>query len=157
MKKNIKILVWPLVLFLICNCGVFFGGYYYSQSTTGKEIEKVINRNTHTIQSLAVTAKTDSNNSDILLEILKALNGEPTKELPKNINGLFLSDKPEFALEDGDEDLPVTFNQIYMDQREIELGIRSFASANLFQGNTLHTILNKIKTQQENQKNTDSP
>ena len=44
-----------------------------------------------------------------------------------------------------DDDVPHTFEQIEKDQREVDQSIRAFAGANLFQAETLHNILDKIK------------
>ena len=44
-----------------------------------------------------------------------------------------------------DNDVPLTFEQVFKDQREVDQSIRAFAGANLFQAETLHNILGKIK------------
>jgi len=44
-----------------------------------------------------------------------------------------------------DDDVPLTFEQIFKDQREVDQSIRAFASNNLFQAEALHNILEKIK------------
>jgi hypothetical protein len=143
-KTTTIIFGWIIIL----SAGFF--GYWIGKNTIKteprkEEMREVIEGNTHTIQVIAMAAKSESSNADILLEILNALNGEPVKELPKSIDGLFLSDTPDFKVEDGDEDVPTTFFQIAKDQREIDMGIRSLISSNLFQADTLHTILKKIK------------
>jgi len=140
--------------FIILSAGFF--GYWIgqgnqqdSQPANDRELQKVIDRGTSSIQSLALAAKTESNNADILLQILNALNDKPVKELPEVRHPMYTL---EFKLEDGDVDVPVTFEQVRKDQLEIELGIGSLTSSNLFQAQTLHTILKKImeKTQSEN-------
>ena len=138
---------------IIISSGIF--GYWAGAATSKvepqpeKELQKIINYNTHSIQSLAIAAKTQSNNADILLQILNVLEGKPVKELPRSINGLFLSDMPDFEVEDGDNDIPLTFDQVTKDQLELDLGIRSLASGNLFQADTLHNILRKIKDREQ--------
>ena len=108
-------------------------------------VHEVINGDTDLIESLALAAKTQSDNADIILQIFNALNGDPVKDLPKSINGLLMSDKPELELDVEDEQVPATFEQITKDQREINLGIRSLVTGNLFQADALHTILTKVE------------
>tara|TARA_R100000008_G_scaffold85325_2_gene74945 strand:- start:1887 stop:2366 length:480 start_codon:yes stop_codon:yes gene_type:complete len=159
MRHDIKTVIFGW--FIIIGAAVF--GFYLGQERnwTAKSldlnIQKVIDGDTDLIQSVALAAEKQSDNADIILQILNALNGKPVKELPKSINGLLLSDQPEFKIEDGDEEVNLTFEQIAKDQIEIKLGIRSLASGSLFQAQALHNILEKIKTQQENHKNTNSP
>tara|TARA_R100000008_G_scaffold54328_1_gene33145 strand:+ start:1686 stop:2141 length:456 start_codon:yes stop_codon:yes gene_type:complete len=151
MQNNIGRIIFGWVI--IISTGMF--GYWIGKNTNNtqsqpeKELQKIIDYNTHSIQSLAIAAKTQSNNADILLQILNVLEGKAVKELPRSINGLFLSDMPDFEVEDGDNDIPLTFDQVTKDQLELDLGIRSLASGNLFQADTLHNILRKIKDREQ--------
>ena len=104
--------------FIILSAGFF--GYWIgqgnqqdSQPANDRELQKVIDRGTSSIQSLALAAKTESNNADILLQILNALNDKPVKELPEVRHPMYTL---EFKLEDGDVDVPVTFEQVRKDQ-----------------------------------------
>tara|TARA_R110000751_G_scaffold60557_2_gene126333 strand:- start:603 stop:1082 length:480 start_codon:yes stop_codon:yes gene_type:complete len=149
-KVNSKIITAFLGWVVIILAGLF--GYWIgsaSQQILETELQQIINRNTQSIQSLAVVAKTESNNAEILAQILNSLNGDPVKDLTGSRDGFFLYNSPDFLLEDGDKDIPLTFGQIAKDQREIDLGIRSISSGNIFQANTLHSILKKIESKNE--------
>ena len=123
-----------------------YGGYWYGQRSveveTKTQLQKVINWNTKQIHSLGVTAATDKHNAELLIQILNKLEGNPVKPVPKFIPlGDIVSSDPIVE----DNDVPLTFEQVFKDQREVDQSIRAFASANLFQAETLHNILGKIK------------
>ena len=136
--KNIMLLNLALVCCFFC----FVGGKYYSDLQTKTRLQKVINWNTKQIHSLGVTAATDKHNAELLIQILNKLEGNPVKPVKKFIPlGDIVSDEPTVE----DNDVPLTFEQVHKDQREVDQSIRAFASANLFQAETLHNILGKIK------------
>lgn len=123
-----------------------YGGYWYGQRSveaeTKTQLQKVINWNTKQIHSLGVTAATDKHNGELLIQILNKLEGNPVKPVPKFIPlGDIVSSDPIVE----DNDVPVTFEQVFKDQREVDQSIRAFAGANLFQAETLHNILEKTK------------
>ena len=136
--KNIMLLNFALVCCFAC----FVGGKYSSDSQTKTKLQKVINWNTKQIHSLGVTAATDKHNAELLIQILNKLDGNPVKPVEKFIPlGDIVSDEPIVE----DNDVPLTFDQVFKDQREVDQSIRAFASANLFQAETLHNILGKVK------------
>ena len=135
MKKT----VLQTSLLLILQLCFFLGGYYYSQSSTDKDIEKVINWNTKHIQSVATVSVTESNNAELMIQILNALEGRPVKKVSRNIT------LPDFNKIEGDEDVPVTIEQVLKDKKEVNRSIRSLGTANVFQSDTLHTILDKVQ------------
>mgnify|MGYP001388820059 CR=1 FL=1 len=127
-----------------------YGGYWYGQRSveveTKTQLQKVINWNTKQIHSLGVTAATDKHNAELLIQILNKLEGNPVKPVPKFIPlGDIVSSDPIVE----DNDVPLTFEQVFKDQREVDQSIRAFASANLFQAETLHNILGKIKDKEQ--------
>ena len=131
-----------LNLALVCCFVSFVGGKYFSDLQTKTELQKVINWNTKQIHSLGVTAATDKHNGELLIQILNSLEGNPVKSVEKYIPlGDIVSTDPIVE----DNDVPITFDQVFKDQREVDQSIRAFASANLFQAETLHNILGKIK------------
>ena len=131
-----------LNLAVVCCFLSFVGGKYYSSLHTKSELQKVINWNTKQIHSLGVTAATDKHNGELLIQILNKLEGNPVKPVPKFIPlGDIVSSDPIVE----DNDVPVTFEQVFKDQREVDQSIRAFAGANLFQAETLHNILGKTK------------
>lgn len=120
----------------------FMTGYTWHKAGTESELSKVINWNTKQIHSLGVTAATDKHNGELLIQILNKLEGNPVKPVPKFIPlGDIVSSDPIVE----DNDVPLTFEQVFKDQREVDQSIRAFAGANLFQAETLHNILEKIK------------
>ena len=131
-----------LNLALVCCFVSFVGGKYFSDLQTKTELQKVINWNTKQIHSLGVTAATDKHNGELLIQILNKIEGNPVKNVEKYIPlGDIVSTDPIVE----DNDVPITFDQVFKDQREVDQSIRAFASANLFQAETLHNILGKIK------------
>jgi len=74
-----------------------------------------------------------------MIQILNALEGRPVKKVSRNIT------LPDFNKIEGDEDVPVTIEQVLKDQKEVNRSIRSLGTANVFQSDTLHTILDKVQ------------
>jgi len=126
-------------------CSVFSGyqyGEYRSELKTKEQLQNVINWNTKQIHSLGVASLTDMHNAELLIQILNKIEGRPVKPVPKFIPvGDITSDNPFIE----DDDVPLTFEQVFKDQREVDQSIRAFASNNLFQAETLHNILEKTK------------
>ena len=102
-------------------------------------LESAIQWNTKQINSLGVNSVVEMQNSELLIQILNVLEGNEVKSVPKEIP---LGDlkNPEIEL----SDVPITFEQLTKDQREVDTGIRAAASNNLFQNQALHNILNKL-------------
>lgn len=138
MKKNI-------FYFAAILCSVFAGsqyGEYRSKVKTKEQLQTVINWNTKQIHSLGVAAATDKHNSELLIQILNKIEEQPVKPVPKLIPmGDIVSDDPFIE----DDDVPLTFEQVAKDQREVDQSIRAFASNNLFQAEALHNILQKLE------------
>ena len=129
-----------------------YAGYWYGASSAEKEtkieLQKVINWNTKQIHSLGVTAATDKHNGELLIQILNSLEGNPVKPVPRFIPmGDIVSSDPIVE----DNDVPLTFEQVFKDQREVDQSIRAFASANLFQAETLHNILSQLSKDSQNE------
>lgn len=129
-----------------------YAGYWYGASSAEKEtkieLQKVINWNTKQIHSLGVTAATDKHNGELLIQILNSLEGNPVKSVPRFIPmGDIVSSDPIVE----DNDVPLTFEQVFKDQREVDQSIRAFASANLFQAETLHNILSQLSEDSQNE------
>ena len=76
-----------------------------------------------------------------MIQILNCLEGNEVKVPSRSLISEMIT--KDDVIED--DDVPHTFEQIEKDQREVDQSIRAFASANLFQAETLHNILNKIK------------
>ena len=122
----------------------FFVAKNQTESQTKKELQTVINWNTKQIHSLGVVAGTDSHNSEIIIQILNKLQGYPVKPVPDDITlGDLLSDNPTFV----DNDVPITFEQVFKDQREVDRSIRALAGGNLFKAEALLNILEKARNE----------
>ena len=138
MKKNI-------FCFAVIFCSVFAGsqyGEYRSKVKTKEQLQTIINWNTKQIHSLGVAAATDKHNSELLIQILNKIEERPVKPVPKFIPmGDIVSDDPFIE----DDDVPLTFEQVAKDQREVDQSIRAFASNNLFQAEAFHNILQKLE------------
>ena len=129
-----------------------YAGYLYGQHSAEAEsktqLQNVINWNTKQIHSLGVTAATDKHNGELLIQILNSLEGNPVKSVEKYIPlGDIVSTDPIVE----DNDVPLTFEQVFKDQREVDQSIRAFASANLFQAETLHNILSQLSKDSQNE------
>tara|TARA_Y100000361_G_C10916964_1_gene216919 strand:+ start:48 stop:494 length:447 start_codon:yes stop_codon:yes gene_type:complete len=121
-----------------------YGGYWYgwvlAQQQTESELEKVVNWNTKQIHSLGVAAATDSYNADLMIQILNYIEGREVKPIPRTTISTMITSNESIE----DDDVPHTFEQVAKDQIEVDQSIRAFASANLFQAETLENILEKI-------------
>jgi hypothetical protein len=119
----------------------FMTGYTWHKAGTESELSDVIDWNTKQIHSLGVNSAVEKQNAELLIQILNVLEGNEVKSVSKAIPlGMMNSDEP---IED--DDVPHTFEQVNKDQREVDRGIRAAASNNLFQNETLHNILEKLK------------
>jgi hypothetical protein len=119
----------------------FMTGYTWHKAGTEIELSDVIDWNTKQIHSLGVNSAVEKQNAELLIQILNVLEGNEVKSVSKAIPlGMMNSDEP---IED--DDVPHTFEQVNKDQREVDRGIRAAASNNLFQNETLHNILEKLK------------
>jgi hypothetical protein len=119
----------------------FITGYTWHKAGTESELSDVIDWNTKQIHSLGVNSAVEKQNAELLIQILNVLEGNEVKSVSKAIPlGMMNSDEP---IED--DDVPHTFEQVNKDQREVDRGIRAAASNNLFQNETLHNILEKLK------------
>jgi len=114
-----------------------FTGYSYRGLQVQKELDQVVSWNTKQIHSLGVAATVQSTNADYILQILNVLEDREGKPVE------FGQVKPEGLQET--EEVPVTFEQVNKDQREVDLGIRAFASNELFQAEALDNVLSILK------------
>lgn len=114
-----------------------FTGYSYHGLQVQKELDQVVSWNTKQIQSLGVASTVQATNADYILQILNVLEDREGKPVE------FGRVKPEGLQET--EEVPVTFEQVNKDQREVDLGIRAFASNELFQAEALDNILSILK------------
>ena len=138
MRRN-TLLFHALLLSLIALS--LFTGYSYRGLQTEQELEQVIDWNTKQIHSLGVNSAIEKQNAELLIQILNVLEGSEVKSVPKAIPlGMMNSDEP---IED--DDVPHTFEQVNVDQQEVDRGIRTAANNNLFQSETLHNILERLK------------
>ena len=126
----------------------FVSGYYIHKNQTESELADVVDLNTKQIYSVAVVSATESFEADCLLQLLHAVNNEDF-EVP-NINTLTetlrFDDKRIVSSVKNEPDH--TFEQVEMDQLEVDQCIRGFASGNLFQAELLINILKKLKDKQ---------
>lgn len=119
----------------------FITGYTWHKARTESELSNVIDWNTKQIHSLGINSAVEKQNAELLIQILNALEGNEVKVVPKYIPlGMLKSNEP---IED--DDVPHTFEQVNKDQQEVDQGIRASANNNLFQNDTLHNILKKLK------------
>tara|TARA_R110002051_G_scaffold287523_1_gene350206 strand:- start:251 stop:664 length:414 start_codon:yes stop_codon:yes gene_type:complete len=136
MKNNTKTVIFGCIIVI----GSGFLGYWMGQQSNNKEMEKIVSANTKQIQSLGVVAMTQKHNSDIIIQLLNTKEGRPVKDVPREIELV-----EQFILIRDDVDVPVNWDQIRKDQREVDMSIRSLASNNLFQAEALHNILDHLK------------
>ena len=113
-------------------------GYTYRKTVEQQQIESLVETNSRLIQLIAVAGATQSKNSDVLIEILNILDGREHKDVSRDF------DIPEIT-EDDVYDLTLTFEQLRKDQEEVKLGIGSLTTGNMFQGETLFNIYDKLK------------
>ena len=137
MIKNVFFYI--LILALVATS--FITGYTWHKARTESELSNVIDWNTKQIHSLGINSAVEKQNAELLIQILNALEGNEVKVVPKYIPlGMLKSNEP---IED--DDVPHTFEQVNKDQQEVDQGIRASANNNLFQNETLHNILKKLK------------
>ena len=127
----------------------FVSGYYIHKNQTESELADVVDLNTKQIHSVAVVSATESFEADCLLQLLHAVNNEDF-EVP-NINTLTetLSFDDKRIVPSVEDEPDHTFEQVEMDQLEVDQCIRGFASGNLFQAELLINILKKLKDKQK--------
>lgn len=113
-------------------------GYTYRKTVEQQQIESLVETNSRLIRLIAVAGATQSKNSDVLIEILNILDGREHKDVSRDF------DIPEIT-EDDVYDLTLTFEQLSKDQEEVKLGIGSLTTGNMFQGETLFNIFDKLK------------
>ena len=117
-----------------------FTGYTYRKVVEQEQLEEVIAWNTKQIQSLGVAATIQSTNAEYIIQILNVL--EDRADKPVEFTQLS-QDQSESK-----EEVLVTFEQVNKDQREVDLGIRAFASNELFQAEALDNVLSILKGKQ---------
>ena len=110
-----------------------------SKSKEQQALKEVINIDSQAITSLGVAAHTQANNSHLLIQILNELDGiSNDKPLEDSFDLSNLDVKDE-------QQVDVTISQLKQDIQEIDLGIRSISSNNLFQRQSLELILSKLR------------
>ena len=138
--------------------------------------KEMIQWNTKIINSIGVVSFTQSQNADILIDIINEMDREPiNKEEFGSRGGVLVSLENEpivsrptpekqdvpvgveesqaqepfssFAVdENGLEELPASFDQVIEDLKRIDLSVRAFASNNLFQKQSLDLIYQRISS-----------
>ena len=138
--------------------------------------KEMIEWNTKIINSIGVVSFTQSQNADVLINIITEMDREPiNKEEFGSRGGVFVSLEDEsiinrpipkkqdipvgaeesqaqepfssFAVdENGLEELPASFDQVIEDLKRIDLSVRAFASNNLFQKQSLDLIYQRISS-----------
>jgi hypothetical protein len=125
-----KTLLFHALLLSLIAVSLFTGYSYHGLATETKQIH-----------SLGINSAVEKQNAEVLIQILNVLEGREVKSLTKEIPlGDLKNDDP---IED--DDVPHTFEQVNKDQQEVDQGIRASANNNLFQNETLHNILEKLK------------
>lgn len=133
MNKNLIFHI--LMPFLVLTS--FMTGYTWHKGVTEKEISNIIDWNTKQINSLGLNSAIEKQNAELLIQIFNQLENNEVKNVPKEISlGKMKNNEPM-----EDDDIPHTFVQVNKDQREVDQGIRTAASNNLFQNKSLHRIL----------------
>lgn len=119
-------------------------GYWIGSSSNDNKMSRVVDWNTKQIHSLGIAASTDSYNAELMIQILNHLEGNEVKVPSRSLISEMITNDDVIT----DDDVPHTFEQIEKDQKEVDQSIRAFATANLFQAETLHNILNKISNKE---------
>jgi ATP-dependent protease ClpP protease subunit len=114
-------------------------GYTLHKNQTEEELHKAIQLNTEQIKNIAVAASTQSNNSEIIIQILNLIQDKPAKE----VSAYPLPVK--FLNEIDNSEVELSFKQLTADQYEVMFGIGALNGGSLFQGEALYNILNKLK------------
>lgn len=113
-----------------------------SKSKEQQALKEVININSQAITSLGIAAHTQANNSHLLIQILNELDGISND---KPLEDSF--DLSNLDVED-EQQVDVNISQLKQDIQEIDMGIRSISSNNLFQRQSLELILSKLRNMQ---------
>ena len=119
-------------------------GYWIGSSSNDDKMSRVVDWNTKQIHSLGIAASTDSYNAELMIQILNHLEGNEVKVPSRSLISEMIASDDVIT----DDDVPHTFEQIEKDQKDVDRSIRAFATANLFQAETLHNILNKISNKE---------
>ena len=127
---------------LIC-CLITFAGLGIWNYNLSKEL---VGKNTRIINLLSINARLQADNSDIIMDIHKqflALEGEPTLQLmPVDPTVQDVHEKPfEFP----EHNTKNTMNQVLLDLNDIERLTQALASNQLFQKQSLETILEGVR------------
>jgi len=137
-----------LVIIMFC---CFMTGYTYRGSAMNQYSEnepftkKIINNNSEMIHHLGITAATQSTCANLIMEIADELRSEEEKLHPPKTatrDKALWKSYSDFKL---DDDVPLTYEQILLDQAEIDKGIRAIGFGNILQEETLKRILDEIK------------
>jgi len=137
------------------------GGMQVERSRQKFEITKVIVANTETIDANGQLADQIRQNSDIIMRYYHHLNGhDPSVEkimlcpecwteedTPAEVSKYFVTE-----FEDHPEEVPETFEQLLEDCKEIETSIKAAKSSLSGQSVTLQRILDKLRTQNKENK-----
>ena len=127
---------------LIC-CLITFAGLVWWNYNLSKEL---VGKNTRIINLLSINARLQTENSDIIMDVHKqflALDGEPTLELipmePES-NG-FVGDQSKVE----NQSAKNSMRQVMSDLNDIEALTQALASNQLFQKQSLETILKRVR------------
>ena len=133
--------LWVAIVFCIMGFGI--GSITTQPPET--DFKRLVDGNSTLIHSLGVTAQMQSTNAGLIQEIMDELKSadekfgvKPTKTRDKSLFELY----GNFEL---DSDVPTTYKQVILDQKEINLSIQSLGWGNAFMEESLRQILNKIK------------
>lgn len=129
---------WTSVLIITLSAD-FMCGYTLHKNQTEDELHKAIQLNTEQIKNIAVAASTQSNNSEIIIQILNLIDGKPIKEVSAYPLPL------DFLNEIDNSEVELTFEQLTADQYEVMFGVGALNGGSLFQGEALFNIFNKLK------------
>ena len=137
------------------------GGQRIAESHQELEITKVIIANTDIINTIGQLANQVRQNSDIIMRYHHHLDGhDPSvkkvflcpecwteEDTPAEVSKYFVTE-----FEDHPEEVPETFEQLLEDCKEIETSIKAAKSSLSGQSVTLQRILDKLRTQNEGNK-----
>ena len=150
--REIKFRIWAFYLcLLVIMVASFMTGYTYRGSAMNQYAENepftkiIINNNSEMIHHLGITAATQSTCTGLILEISDELRLEEEKLHPPKTttsNKALWELYSDFTL---DDDVPLTYEQILLDQGEIDRGIKAMGFGNIFQEEALKRILEEIK------------
>lgn len=126
-------------LSLLCLYCSFMMGYTFHKNETEENLHQAIQINTEQIKNIAVAASTQSNNSEIIIQILNLIEDKPIKEVSAYPLPI------EFLNEIDNSEVELSFKQLTADQYEVMFGIGALNGGSLFQGEALYNIFNKLK------------